>query len=74
MAEGVYVFRNRQTQRDRLFLVVPVILGMVRSGFAHARLEVRGVELLRRRLFRITLTLATFAGLVAVVAADVKWA
>ncbi len=47
---------------------------MVRSGFAHARLEVRGVELLRRRLFRITLTLATFAGLVAVVAADVKWA
>ena len=40
---------------------------------ALARLEVRGVDLLKRRFFRIVLTLATFAALVVVLAADVKW-
>jgi hypothetical protein len=34
---------------------------------------VRGVELLKRRLFRIALTLATFAALVLAVAADGRW-
>jgi hypothetical protein len=34
---------------------------------------VRGVELLKRRIFRIALMLATFAGLVSVFAAETKW-
>ncbi|HZD72036.1 MAG TPA: hypothetical protein VFA45_24915 [Actinomycetes bacterium] len=50
-----------------------LFLQVVRSRFAHARLEVRGVELLKRRLIRIALTLATFAALVSAVAADGKW-
>ncbi len=40
---------------------------------ALARLEVGGVELLKRRLFRIVLTLATLVALVSAVAADGKW-
>jgi hypothetical protein len=46
----------------------------IRAGpVALARLEVRGVEALKGRIFRIALMLATFAALVAVVAADTKW-
>jgi hypothetical protein len=36
-------------------------------------MEVRGVELLKRRIFRIALMLATLAGLVSAVGATVKW-
>jgi hypothetical protein len=73
MAAAVHVFLDRLDQRNRLFLVDSAILAVVRSAFAPARLEVRGVELLKHRLFRIALTLATLAALVMVVAADGKW-
>jgi hypothetical protein len=73
MAAGVHVFLDRQNQRNRLFLLDSAILTVVRSAFAPERLEVRGVEFLKHRLFRIALTLATLGALVMIVAADSKW-
>jgi len=65
---------QRATVGGGSFSVGPSVGRAARAGsVAPARLEVRSVELLKRRFSRIVLMLATLVGLVSAVAADVRW-